>query len=174
MSTPPAPPLSATPTPTSTSGSGVTASPSPTSTSGSGVTASASPIAPTTQTPVAGLTFQATAGVISPPFTTTNGIVSQIWETSISDGGRASYSFNIAAPGDYIVRADVYAPPSKRGNAFFVNIDAGPTGRTMIWDILQPTAGIETRYGRVAGRWSHVARPNFQSRFSGYPRERTS
>jgi hypothetical protein len=94
--------------------------------------------------PAAGLTFLATAGVISPPFTAENGILSQHLETSISDGGRASYSFNITAPGDYIVAADVNAP-SERANSFFVNIDAEPTGRTMIWDALPTTLSIETR-----------------------------
>jgi hypothetical protein len=98
-----------------------------------------------TATPASAPTpFPATAGAISPPFTTENDILSQPRETSISDGGRASYSFNITAPGDYIVVADVNAP-SERANSFFVNIDAEPTGRTMIWDVLPTTAGIEAR-----------------------------
>jgi hypothetical protein len=57
-------------------------------------------------------------------------------------GGKALYSFNIAATGDYIISAKVNCP-SGGNNSYFVNIDAEPSTK-MIWDI-PPTNGLETR-----------------------------
>jgi hypothetical protein len=82
--------------------------------------------------------------VISSPFAVTNGALSQPVETDLSDSGRASYSFNITAPGDYIVTAAVNAP-NESANSFFVNIGGEPTDPAMIWDVLPTTAGVETR-----------------------------
>jgi hypothetical protein len=82
--------------------------------------------------------------VISTPFTTTSGILSQSIETDLSGSGRASYVFNITTAGNYTVTVGVNAP-SEGVNSFFVNIDAEPTDPAMIWDVLPTTAGIQTR-----------------------------
>ena len=127
-----------------------TATPTPTPTPPPAPTATPAPAAPPPQAPAAppppptGLTFQATSGVISAPFTTESGILSQPIETDLSDSGRASYSFNIPLAGNYIITARVNAP-SGGANSLFVNIDAEPTDPTMIWDVLPTTAGFEPR-----------------------------
>ncbi len=88
--------------------------------------------APTHRT---GVTFEATAGVITPPFVITNGSLYQPLTTPApTNGGRATYSFNIDQPGDYVVRALVNAS-NETGNSCLVNLDAEPADSGMVWDI---------------------------------------
>ena len=81
-----------------------------------------------------GLSFASTSGTITAPFTAANGTISQPAYTSLSAGGRAVYTFTIAASGNYIVSAQVSAP-NDSANSYFVNIDGEPTDPLMIWDI---------------------------------------
>jgi hypothetical protein len=99
-------------------------------TGGGGATATVSGAAPL------GLTFLSTAGATTAPFTVTpNNTISQTTETvDPSQGGRASYYFNVPSAGNYTVTANVLAP-SDSANSLFVNIDGEPTSPTMVWDI---------------------------------------
>jgi Bacterial Ig domain/Protein of unknown function (DUF1565) len=81
-----------------------------------------------------GLTFASTSGVISAPFVAGSGVISQPAYTSVTNGGRAAYTFTIANAGDYTVSALVNASSTDE-NSFFVNIDADPTDPTMVWDV---------------------------------------
>jgi hypothetical protein len=92
---------------------------------------------------VAGLTFQATSGLISSPFTSTTGVLSQPSETDLTGAGRASYTFSVSDADNYVVEAVVDAPDTA-SNSFYVNIDSEPTDPAMIWDI-PATSGFEQR-----------------------------
>jgi hypothetical protein len=81
-----------------------------------------------------GLTFAADSGTITAPFVATNGTISQASSTSVTNGGRAAYTFTLPNAGSYYVAAIVSAP-STNENSFYVNIDAEPTDPLMIWDI---------------------------------------
>lgn len=80
------------------------------------------------------LTFAATSGTLSLPFTILNSSVVQTLLTDLLGGGTATYSFNVPQAGYYCVSALVSAPNSGE-NSFYVNIDAQPTDPLMIWDI---------------------------------------
>jgi hypothetical protein len=99
-------------------------------TGGGGATATVSGAAPL------GLSFPSIAGATTAPFTVTpNNTISQTTETvDPSQGGRASYYFNVPSAGNYTVSANVLAP-SDSANSLFVNIDGEPTSPTMVWDI---------------------------------------
>ena len=147
----------ATPTPAPTA----TPTPAPTATPTPAPTATATP----TPTPTTDLTFQAATDWESPPsgpFSTANGILSQVMDTDLPESGRASYSFYIANPGNYIITTRVSAP-SQVTNSFFVNIDAEPTDPTMIWDVLPTTAGVETRTVGWRGNGTPSS-PQFQNK----------
>jgi hypothetical protein len=101
---------------------------------GAGATASSAIVNVAVTAPSSSVTMAATSGTISSPFTASNGGISQSSYTSVSTGGRAVYSFSVAAKGDYLVSAMVTAPTAD-ANSFFVNIDAEPTDPVMIWDI---------------------------------------
>jgi len=92
-----------------------------------------------------GLTFDAVSGLISSPFTTNGGYVSQSVDTGVADGGRAVFAFNITNAGYFTILATVDAPDTS-ANSFFVNVDGDPTDPAMIWDILPLTSGFEDRY----------------------------
>jgi hypothetical protein len=83
-----------------------------------------------------GLTFSATNGVITGPFTiNADRTISE--SVDVDDptlGGRAVYGFSIANPGDYTVVGEVYISAAD-SDSFFVNIDAEPTSPDMIWDV---------------------------------------
>jgi hypothetical protein len=96
-----------------------------------------------TITPAFSLSFASTSGVIASPFVASNGIVSQAVSTSVTNGGRAAYSFNIGTAGNYLVSA-VTVAPSPSANSFYVNIDAEPTDPTMIWDVPITTTPTQT------------------------------
>jgi hypothetical protein len=93
--------------------------------------------------PTENLSFQADAGVITAPFTITNGSISQSMTSLDSSGGRAVYTFIITSAGRYYIEANVNAP-GESSNSFFINNDAEPQAPTMIWDI-PVTSGFEQR-----------------------------
>jgi len=95
--------------------------------------------------PIAGqdLTFAAAAGAVSPPFVITNDCVVQPAHSGLTNGGCAVYTFTLATPGDYEVRAKVFAP-DEESNSFYVNIDGEPQDPEMIWDIAV-TNGVAER-----------------------------
>jgi hypothetical protein len=94
--------------------------------------------------PVEGLTFLSGSGVITAPFVYTNSSISQPLQTfDPALGGRATYSFTITYPGNYILQGLVNAP-NIGANSFFLNIDAEPEDPTMIWDI-PTTSNFEQR-----------------------------
>jgi len=79
-------------------------------------------------------TFAADAGVITSPFISLNGIVSQNLLTSLLGGGEAVYDFTIDIPGNYVISATLQAP-SDGENSVYVNVDAEPIDPLMIWDV---------------------------------------
>ena len=91
-----------------------------------------------------GLTFSATSGVITSPFVVTNGYIYQPSpvQSTITNGGTATYTFNITNAGNYVIQALVNAPTNGM-DSFFVNIDAMPTDPYMIWKILPATVGFQ-------------------------------
>jgi hypothetical protein len=89
------------------------------------------------------ITFAADSGIITAPFSISGGAVSQPARTSLSDGGRAVYTFNVATGGVYTVSALVNAPKNN-ADTFYVNIDGEPTDPMMIWNIPH-TSGFASR-----------------------------
>lgn len=88
------------------------------------------------------ISFEATSGVITAPFVIIGNTVSQPSATLVpADGGRAAYTFSVAA-GSYTVSVKVNAP-SESTNSLFVNIDAEPT-TNMTWHI-PLTSGLQSR-----------------------------
>jgi fibronectin type 3 domain-containing protein len=112
--------------------------------SGSTVTSSSANVAVTNPPPANGLTFAATSGVITAPFSINGGTLSQPVDTSLASGGRAVYTFNVITPGDYTMAVIADAPDTAR-NSFFVNIDGEPTDPYMVWHILPVTTGFQSR-----------------------------
>jgi hypothetical protein len=95
--------------------------------------------------PVGSAFLSAPAGRISPPFTIANQSIYQSIQTVIpTNGGLATYSFNISNPGNYTVQALVNAP-NDGANSIFLNIDADPQAPRMISDIFPFTSGFEMR-----------------------------
>jgi len=92
--------------------------------------------------PLAGLTFEAESGTITPPFFINGTVVQQDTQSGATDGGRASYTFTITNAGAHIVTVMVNAP-SGEPDSFFANIDAEPTEST-IWDV-PVTSGVQER-----------------------------
>jgi hypothetical protein len=80
------------------------------------------------------LSFAATSGSLSLPFTILNSTVLQTVLTTLLGGGSATYNFTITNAGYYCVSALVNAPNSGE-NALYVNMDIQPTDPLMIWDI---------------------------------------
>ena len=90
-----------------------------------------------------GSTFNAIAGAITAPFTTTGGFVSQTADTGVTDGGLAVYGFTVPSAGNYKITVNVNAPDDG-ANSIFVNVDAEPADPSMIWDI-PVTSGFQDR-----------------------------
>ena len=91
-----------------------------------------------------GLTFEAESGTVTAPFVITNGCIYQPAQTTtVTNGGRAAYSFTVTNAGNYVIQALVNAP-NDGANSFYVNIDAEPQDPAMIWDI-PLTSGFEQR-----------------------------
>ena len=85
--------------------------------------------------PVEGLTFLAGVGLIDSPFVYSNESISQPLQTiDPTTGGRATYTFSITYPGNYVIQCLVNAP-NDGANSFYLNIDAEPESPSMIWDI---------------------------------------
>lgn len=88
--------------------------------------------------------FEAESGTFTKPMESHGEYIVQPTETKdATKGGRATYRFNIATPGDYRIKMTVDAPDAG-SNSAFVNIDGDPVGPKMIWDILT-TDGFEER-----------------------------
>src|SRR5688572_22352772 len=86
------------------------------------------------------LTFEAESGVISAPFTITNGYVYQPLETAVTNGGRASYEFTITNSGKYAIMASVNTPHAA-SNSFYVKIDGEPQDADSLW-VFPAKAGL--------------------------------
>ena len=112
--------------------------------------------------PVLGWSFAAVNGIITSPFTSSGGFVSQNVMTTgnpvTSGAGRAVYGFTITNAGNYLVSAMVDAPDTG-ADSLYVNVDAEPTDPTMIWDI-PVTVGVERRTVAWRGAGSPTA-PDF-------------
>jgi hypothetical protein len=93
--------------------------------------------------PNTSLSFQATSGTITAPFTVTGNYVSQaITTTTISATGEDTFNFTITNAGNYVIQALVNAP-NDSANSFYVNIDAQPVDPAMAWDIFPFTSGFQ-------------------------------
>ncbi len=77
--------------------------------------------------------IEAEAGLLTPPFSVTNGYVFQAMGTNLAASGRAAYDIAISQSGSYVILATVSSP--EHASSLAVNIDAEPTAPTMIWDI---------------------------------------
>lgn len=108
-----------------------------------GSTVASAPVTVTVSSgrPGSGLTFAADSGTFTAPFVASNGTLSQSVTTGVTDGGEATYNFNIVNAGNYLVSAMVIAP-SEAQNSFYVNIDSEPLDPLMIWDV--PTSSTLT------------------------------
>jgi hypothetical protein len=106
------------------------------------------------QSIVPGLTFEAESGVITAPFSTTNGYIYQPIQTTLTASGRASYIFTVSETNDYGVVTIVNAP-SDAANSFYINIDAEPQDPYMVWDI-PVTAGFQQRLVSWRGNGTDV------------------
>ncbi|HWB01667.1 MAG TPA: choice-of-anchor D domain-containing protein [Verrucomicrobiales bacterium] len=81
------------------------------------------------------VSFPASTGAITAPFSTTSNYISQaIQTTEPTEGGRAVYSFNVPRTGKYWIQAQVRTA-GDGANSFFLNVDAEPEAPGMIWDI---------------------------------------
>ena len=91
------------------------------------------------------LVFEAAEGLVTKPFTITNGFLYQPVATlGVTNGGRVSYSFNLTNAGAYVIQALVNAPDGNE-HSFYVNMDAEPRDENMVWS-LPVTAGFEERF----------------------------
>jgi hypothetical protein len=100
-----------------------------------GADGATAPVSGTAWPILPGLSFDATAGMITFPFTSNadDTISQSVVTDDPASGGRAIYVFNVTNAGYYIVSASVSAPDDG-ANSFFLNIDAEPSP-AMIWDI---------------------------------------
>ncbi|MBU6401755.1 MAG: hypothetical protein KGS61_15670, partial [Verrucomicrobia bacterium] len=139
-------------------------------TDGVGLKTTSAPVTITvnnTSTTTSGLTFAATSGIITAPFTvTSSGTIVQPSYTSLTAGGQAVYTFTISAAGDYVVSALVNAPNTS-ANSFFVNIDAQPTDPAMVWDV-PVTSGLvsETVDWRGSGTADSTSPSGFDDQYT--------
>ena len=110
--------------------------------------------APSATETSAGIVVEAEAGMVQAPFTVSNGSISQATQTSLAQGGRATYSFSVSTAGAYLVSASINAP-SEAANSLFLNIDSEPQDPFCTWHI-PPTSGFEQRSlsWQGAGTWT--------------------
>jgi len=99
--------------------------------------------------------FEAESGSIESPFSVSDGAIYQRASSSLSNGGRAVYTFTIVEQGDYIVVGRVNALMNN-SNSFYVNIDAEPT-EVMAWHIRPYTVGFDERIVSWQGTGTDVA-----------------
>jgi hypothetical protein len=78
--------------------------------------------------------LEAESGVISAPFVVANRCLCQPNNSTVTNGGRAAFTFTVPTAGEYAISALVNAPPGS-SNAFYVNIDAEPKDPSMVWAI---------------------------------------
>ena len=78
--------------------------------------------------------FKATDARLSSPFTVTNGYISQIGHTGVTNGGRAVFSFTAPSNGEYAILAVVEAS-SQDARSIFVGIDSEPNEPGSKWEI---------------------------------------
>ena len=90
-----------------------------------------------------------TEAKITAPFVLKDGAISQPATTEVGAGGRAVFTFKVAAAGDYVVVGVVNAP-DEDSNSFYLNIDGEPTDPLTIWD-LEVTSGFEERTSNWRG-----------------------
>jgi hypothetical protein len=81
--------------------------------------------------------------VVTAPLVLKDGAIAQPSQTELAGGGKATFTFKVAAAGDYVIHAVVNAP-DEDSNSFFLNIDAAPEDPLMIWD-MEVTKGFENR-----------------------------
>ena len=89
------------------------------------------------------LSFTAGSAVLTEPFKLTNSCLAQPLTTSLANGGRALFAFNITNAGSYVIRATVNAQ-STQPHSFGINVDAEPKDPDIIWDV-EVTSGFEPR-----------------------------
>ena len=101
------------------------------------------------------VSFEAESGTLAAPFTATGGYVSQPNQTTLDTGGKATYRFNLAANGTYVVKGFVSAQ-NDAANSFFLEIDAEPTDPAAVWHI-PITSGFEWRTAswQGSGTWDN-------------------
>jgi hypothetical protein len=87
------------------------------------------------------LSLTADKAVLSGPIKLTNGCLCQPLTTSMANGGRALFAFNITNAGSYVVRVTVNAQ-NAQPHSIGINIDAEPKEPEMIWDV-GATSGFE-------------------------------
>ncbi len=113
------------------------------------------PVTGTGGTVSSGLSAEAESGTITAPFVVSNGsIVQNVQTTSVSSAGKASYMLTVTEPGQYAVEFTLSAP-TQASNSIFYNIDAEPSGDTMVWDI-PVTSGVQA----VKGGWRGTGTPD--------------
>jgi hypothetical protein len=98
--------------------------------------------------------IEAESGVIHPPFAITSGFVSQPFQTSLANGGRAVYDFTVTNAGAYVIQARVNAPNGS-SNSFFVNVAAEPQNAEpqdpgSIWEF-SPSLEFTNRFVTLRG-----------------------
>jgi len=97
-----------------------------------------------------GLSFPSYEGTITSPMVTNSGgyiyetvDVSNEGQQGVTNGGTATYFFNITNPGQYFVSANVLAE-SESSKSFWVNMDTMPVNPTMIWDVYPYSTNFQT------------------------------
>jgi hypothetical protein len=89
------------------------------------------------------VSIPANAAMITSPFVTTNGVLFQPIQTTVTTGGRAAFNFTLVHPGIFLINGLVNAPDTS-ADSFYANIDAEPQDPFMIWDV-PLTSGFEQR-----------------------------
>jgi hypothetical protein len=103
-------------------------------------------------TPNQNLIFETPLGVLAAPFVATNGYICQSTQaTSVTNGGRAAYTFNLTNSGSYIIETLV-SVAAVGSNSFWVNIDSEPQDPTMIW-----SAPVTSGFERAVVSWHESA-----------------
>jgi hypothetical protein len=108
-----------------------------------------------------GLSFAATAGNLTAPMTANSGgyisqsvDVSSEGQTGVTNGGTATYFFNVSTTAQYTISASVLAANSG-SKSFWLNIDAPPVDPTMIWDVYP----YSTNFQNVLVSWRGTGGP---------------
>lgn len=81
-----------------------------------------------------GLSFSATNGQITSPFEVSGQAISQPSETTIGNGGTATYWFNVTNAGNYRLLCNLAATDPSY-NSVWLNVDSSPTNDAQIFDM---------------------------------------